>query len=119
MMQTEFEFNLPVGYLDELGQRHQNGRMRLATAVDEIEAVEHPHVREKEAYLPVILLGRVVTALGSVATITPQIIANLFATDLAYLQDIYLQINSGSAVLVTTECPNCRHQYQLKIAPIS
>jgi hypothetical protein len=118
-MQTEFEFTLPIGYLDEMGQRHQHGRMRLATAVDEIEAVEHPHVREKESYLPVLLLGRVVTQLGSVTAVTPQIIANLFAADLAYLQDLYLQINSGSAVLVTAECPHCQHQFQLKIAPIT
>jgi hypothetical protein len=118
-MQTEFDFTLPIGYVDEAGQRHQHGRMRLATAVDEIEAVEHPTVREKESYLPVLLLGRVVTQLGSLTAITPQIIANLFAADLAHLQDLYLQINSSSSVLVTAECPHCRHQFQLKIAPIT
>jgi hypothetical protein len=79
--------------------------------------VEQPHVREKESYVPVMLLGRVVTQLGTVTAVTPQLIANLFAADLAYLQDLYLQINSGSAVLVTAECPHCRQQFQLKIAP--
>ncbi|WP_210534605.1 hypothetical protein [Thermosulfurimonas marina] len=38
MLQTEFEFTLPKGYVDEEGRLHRQGVMRLATAADE-EAV--------------------------------------------------------------------------------
>ncbi len=36
VLQTEFEFTLPMGYVDEAGTLHKNGAMRLATAADEI-----------------------------------------------------------------------------------
>jgi hypothetical protein len=35
-LQTEFDFALPRGYLDSSGELHREGRMRLATAGDEI-----------------------------------------------------------------------------------
>ena len=63
-MQTLFEFSLPRGYLDSAGQVHRLGSMRLATAGDEIHSLQHPQVLSNEAYLPVILLSRVITQLG-------------------------------------------------------
>jgi hypothetical protein len=117
-VQTEFEFTLPRGYVDESGQVHQQGRMRLATAVDEIEAVEHPGVQQKESYLPVLLLGRVVTQLGTIDNVTPRVIAGLFASDLAYLQDMYLRLNSTDPVMVGAVCPHCSNEFQLQVAPL-
>ena len=35
-LQTEFEFTLPKGYIDDDGNLHKAGNMRLATAADEI-----------------------------------------------------------------------------------
>ena len=35
-METEFEFELPRGYVDKNGDVHRRGTMRLATAADEI-----------------------------------------------------------------------------------
>jgi hypothetical protein len=93
MFQTEFEFKLPCGYLDEEGTLHRDGVMRRATAADEILPLKDPRVQKNEAYLVVILLSRVVTRLGSVAAINPKVIENLFATDLAFLQDLYNRIN--------------------------
>ncbi len=117
-MHTEFEFTLPRGYVDESGQLHRNGRMRLATAVDEIEAVEHPKVQEKESYLPVLLLGRVVTQLGTLPAVGPRIIAQLYAADFAYLQDLYLRLNSPEPVWMTAVCPHCSQEFQLQVAPL-
>jgi hypothetical protein len=117
-IQTEFEFTLPRGYVDESGQVHQQGRMRLATAVDEIEAYEHPGVQQKESYLPVLLLGRVVTRLGTLAEVTPRVIAGLFASDLAYLQDMYLRLNSSDPIMVGAICPHCNNEFQLQVAPL-
>ncbi len=64
-IQTEFEFLLPRGFIDSQGSLHRTGRMRLATAMDEIEALQDPRVQANEAYLPVVLLSRVVTQLGT------------------------------------------------------
>jgi hypothetical protein len=93
MFQTEFEFTLPCGFLDEDGTLHRAGMMRRATAADEILPLKDPRVQKNEAYLVVILLARVVTRLGSLAAINPKVIEGLFATDLAFLQELYNRIN--------------------------
>ena len=97
MLQTEFEFTLPCGYLDEDGTLHREGVMRRATAADEILPLKDARVQKNPAYLVVILLSRVVTRLGGVELITPKVIENLFATDLAYLQNLYNEINALEA----------------------
>ena len=93
MFQTEFEFTLPCGYLDADGTLHREGVMRRATAADEILPLKDPRVQGNEAYLVIILLSRVLTRLGSVAAINPKVVEGLFATDLAFLQDLYNRIN--------------------------
>jgi len=94
-LKTEYEFTLPRGYVDGSGTLHRKGVMRLATARDEIEPLRDARVKENEAYLTVIILSRVVTNLGSVTQVTPKTIEDLFAADLAYLQDLYGIINFG------------------------
>lgn len=101
-LQTEFSFRLPRGYVDEQGRLHREGTMRLATARDEIEPLRDPRVRENEAYLTVIVLSRVITRLGTLTTITPNVIEKLFAYDLAYLQDVYGIINFGDPAELET-----------------
>jgi len=92
-LQTEFEFTLPKGYISSDGTLHKKGRMRLATAIDEIAPLRDPRVRANQAYLVIILLARVVVKLGSVEVIDTGVIENLFSADLAYLQDFYRKIN--------------------------
>ena len=92
-LQTEFEFTLPRGYIDSSGKLHRKGRMRLATAIDEIAPLRDPRVRANQAYLVIILLARVITQLGTVEVIDTGVIENLFAADLAYLQELYRKIN--------------------------
>ena len=89
----EFTFQLPWGYVDEAGRRHQNGRMRPALARDEIESMRQAEEYGHEAYLPVFLLARVITSLGELTAVTPDLIANLYAKDLAYLSDFYMRVN--------------------------
>ena len=105
MFQTEFEFRLPCGYLDAEGTLHRDGSMRRATAADEILPLKDPRVQKNEAYLIVILLSRVITRLGSLPTINPKIVEGLFATDLAYLQDLYNRINALHDR--AGNCPHC------------
>jgi hypothetical protein len=92
-MQTEFEFLLPKGYLDESGNLHRKGVMRLATAMDEIIPLRDPRVRSNPAYVTVMILSRVITQLGAVDEMTPRVIEQFFACDLNYLQKFYRQIN--------------------------
>lgn len=93
MLQTEFEFTLPKGYLDEEGNVHRKGVMRLATAIDEIVPLRDPRVRSNPAYATVIILSRVITRLGALEAISPQIVEGFFACDLSYLQKFYRHIN--------------------------
>jgi hypothetical protein len=92
-LQTEFEFTLPKGYVSPDGGLHRKGRMRLATAMDEIAPLRDPRVRANQAYLVIILLSRVITQLGSVDVIDTGVVENMFSTDLAFLQDLYRKIN--------------------------
>lgn len=50
MIQTEFEFSLPKGYLDTDGNVHRIGMMRLAKAIDEIVPLRDPRVKSNPAY---------------------------------------------------------------------
>lgn len=93
MIQTEFEFTLPKGYLDEEGNLHRSGVMRLSRAIDEIIPLRDPRVKMNPAYSTIIILARVILRLGALDEINPSIIENLFAVDLDYLQKFYREIN--------------------------
>src|SRR5260370_3333577 len=93
--QTEIEFELPKGYVDEAGTLHRRGTMRLATAADEILPLRDPRVQQNEAYLAVIVLARVITRLGSLAEVHTGVIENLYASDLDYLQRLYEKFNAS------------------------
>lgn len=102
-LQTEFEFTLPKGYVDREGNLHRDGVMRLANARDEILPLEDPRVARNEAYLVVILLARVVTRLGELSDVNPGVIEGLFASDLAFLQDLYNELNGVGPPAQKTE----------------
>jgi hypothetical protein len=93
--QTEIEFELPKGYLDDAGTLHRRGTMRLATAADEILPLRDPRVQQNDAYLAVIVLSRVITRLGSLPDLHTGVIEGLYASDLAYLQRLYDRFNAG------------------------
>ena len=92
--QTEIEFELPKGYLDESGTLHRRGTMRLATAADEILPLRDPRVQQNEAYISIIVLARVIAKLGSLPDVHTGVIEGLYASDLAYLQRLYERFNA-------------------------
>ena len=112
MIQTEYEFTLPVGYQDQEGSLHRHGTMRLATAADEILPLKDPRVQSNQAYLIIILLSRVITQLGTVSHINPKVIENLYTQDLAYLQDFYNTINGTGKAQIPAVCPACEHTFE-------
>jgi hypothetical protein len=115
MLQTEFPFRLPLGFVDAEGTLHRDGTMRLATAFDEIAPLKDPRVQSNPGYLLVILLARVVTTLGSLEHINPKTIEGLYAGDLAYLQDMYQRVNAHGQDRVQTQCPHCEKSFAVEI----
>lgn len=115
-LQTTFDFELPRGYVGDDGVVHKTGTMRLATARDEILPLRDPRVRDNEAYLTVLLLGRVVTRLGGLHDINPSVIEGLFAPDLAFLQDLYRQINREGHAHAAVTCPACQSEFSVDMA---
>ena len=113
MLQTEFEFTLPMGYIDKDGNLHRNGLMRLANAKDEIAPLQDPRVQRNQAYLAVILLSRVISKLGDLRDINTGVVENLFSADLAYLQDLYRRVNSAGHTRAKVLCPECEHEFQV------
>ncbi len=116
-METTFPFTLPRG-LAAGDQVQRSGRMRLATARDEIESMNDPRVLANEAYLPVLLLSRVIVQLGDLSPVPPQVVEGLFASDLAYLEDLYERLNSPERVALGAVCPHCSTQFQIQVAPL-
>jgi hypothetical protein len=115
MLQTEFPFTLPRGYVDAEGNLHREGVMRLATAYDEIAPMKDPRVQANPGYLVVILLSRVITKLGDLEYINPKLIENLFAADLAFLQDFYRRINENGHNRVAVTCPHCEGEFEVEV----
>ncbi len=114
-MQTEFEFVLPRGYVDQQGQVHREGTMRLATALDELNPLRDPRVRNNEAYLIIILLSQVITNLGTLQKVTPNMVERFFAADIAFLQDLYRRINDVDIPTLQCVCPNCAYEFEVEI----
>ena len=117
-MQTEISFSLPVGYVDDRGETHRQGTMRLATARDEIEPLRHPDVRANGAYLTVLLLARTVTRIGSVTDITPALVEGMFAADFDHLQRIYERVNADGDAVGVVGCPQCAHRFEVDLTEI-
>jgi hypothetical protein len=118
-LQTEFAFTLPCGYPDAFGNLHRHGVMRRATALDEILPLQDPRVVANPAYVSILVLSRVVTRLGDAGHLTPEMAEQLFSTDFAYLQDLYLQINETGSTLIETACPSCQTRFVLDLGGAS
>src|ERR1700691_2491915 len=114
-LRTEFAFVLPRGFVDSSGRVHRDGVMRLATARDELVPLHDDRVREKQAYLIVVLLARVITRIGAITDVHPGLIENLFATDLAFLQDLYRRINQEGHTRASVTCPACQHGFTVDV----
>jgi hypothetical protein len=108
---TEYEFVLPRGYVDSEGVVHREGVMRLANARDEIVPLNDLRVQRNRAYLIIVLLSRVMTRLGELPDVNTQVVENLFAGDLRFLEEMYNRINEDEA-MVSVTCPECGSRFQ-------
>jgi hypothetical protein len=114
-MQTIFDFELPKGLVDEKGEVHRRGKMRLATAGDEIGAMRDPRVVSNPSYLSIAVLASVVTELEGFPAIIPSLIEGLYTADLAFLQDMYQRVNNIDPPTMNAVCPECGHAFEVAI----
>lgn len=114
-MDTVYEFTLPRGYMDSAGEIHRRGKMRLATAGDEISATRDPRVLSNPSYLTIVILGKVVTELEGVQMVTANVIEKLFTADLAFLQDMYQRINDIEPPTMEAVCPQCGEVFRIPL----
>ncbi|MDA3642865.1 hypothetical protein LZ318_37915 [Saccharopolyspora indica] len=112
----EFEFELPRGYVHTDGTLHRRGRMRLATAKDELRPQIDLRVKENPAYLSVVLLSQVITGLGEITDVHAGVVENMYATDVAFLQDFYRRINSEGHTRAGVTCPSCDTAFEVDLA---
>jgi len=113
---TEFKFTLPKGFVDEQGQVHREGIMRLATARDELSVARDLRTQNDPAYSVLVLLSQVITRLGTLTFISPEQLENLFSLDLAYLREFYNRINQQGDAHIPVDCPHCQEQFQVELA---
>ena len=115
-LRTEFPFVLPRGYVDDAGTLHREGSMRLATARDEITPAARPAgprergVPDGDAAVP----GRGPAGQRS-PQVTPQVVEGMFASDLAFLQDLYRRVNQEGTSQAAVTCPACSHEFTVEI----
>ena len=107
---------LPRGYVDAV--RHGAPRRRDAAGHGPRRAVplRDDRVRENSAYLTVVLLARVITRIGTIDDIHAGIVENLFAADLAFLQDLYRRVNTEGHTRAAVTCPSCEHQFAVDVS---
>lgn len=115
-LRTEFEFELPRGYVDGEGIAHRHGVMRLATARDELLPLYDARVMENAAFTTVVLLARVIVSLGTVPAVTSNVVENMFASDVAFLQDFYRRINTEGHTRAAVSCPECSHRFAVDLS---
>ncbi|MCG8362275.1 MAG: phage tail assembly protein [Pseudanabaenales cyanobacterium] len=101
--------------MDQAGNVHRQGTMRLATAKDEIIADKYPRERKSPTYRTLLMLSRVITRLGTLTQVTSEHLEGLFTKDLAYLREFYNRINQQGNVLIATQCPQCSHGFDVEL----
>ena len=107
LFQTTYEFVLPKGYVDKEGNLHRHGSMRLATALDELEAIKDYRAKSNPDYLAVLLLSRVVEYIEGMDAVTPEVIEGMFTADFKFLQNMYETINHAEEPVIQVQCPHC------------
>src|SRR5690625_7585843 len=81
--------------------------MRLATARDELLPLYDARVQENAAFTTVVLLGRVITRLGTLTSVDSRVVENMFASDVAFLQDLYRRVNTEGHTPAAGTGPEC------------
>lgn len=115
-LKTEFNFILPKGLVDVEGNTHRQGIMRLSTAKDEMYVQKDRRVQDNPVYGVIVMLSRVITCLGELSSVTPDLLEGLFTQDLAYLREFYNRINQDGSAYILVQCPKCSSDFRVELA---
>ena len=61
-------------------------------------------------------VGANITQLGTLPEVDTFVVENLFASDLAFLQDLYRRINQEGHSQAAVTCPHCNTEFTVDIA---
>ncbi len=114
-LSTEFAFTLPRGLIDPQSRVHRQGVMRLATAKDEIWMVKERIVQDNPAYGFLVMLSRVIVRLGSLTSVSPDLLEGLVLRDIAYLREFYNRVNQQGNAHIPAQCPHCNSQFAVEL----
>lgn len=112
---TQFDFVLPRGWLDDRGNLHREGKMRLATAKDEFAVEKDSRGQASPTYRALLMFSRVIVQLGSFTSVMPEHLEGLFTKDLAYLKEFYNRINQQGNARIATQCPHCSTAFDVEL----
>jgi hypothetical protein len=111
-LRTHFRFTLPAGRGIECeAGRKVSGEMRLVQVKDILQIERDADVRRDSGAFYVVLLGRVITALGSEKMITRKTIEKLCPADFAFCVDFLHEINHQVIKRVPLRCGSCAHDF--------
>ena len=63
-----------------------------------------------------LLLARTITHLDGVDEVDTDVVEGLYAADLAFLQDLYRQVNQRGDTRADVDCPRCGHRFGVDLA---
>jgi hypothetical protein len=104
--EREFEFELPIGYLDADGQLHRAAVLRKMTGRDEAVLADKKN-RNSGARMITELLGNCLLRLGSMERPGSKVAQALYSADRHFLLVKLREITFGSEMQGTYSCPTC------------
>jgi hypothetical protein len=107
-----FEFELPIGYLDEDGCIHRTAVLRKMTGRDEAIMADRRN-RNSAARMMTELLASCLARLGSIEQPGVRVVQSLYSSDRYFLLLRLREITFGSDLSATYACPTCKESVTL------
>lgn len=102
----EFDFELPVGYVDEDGRVHRAVTLRKMTGHEEAILADKK-IRQNGGLMVTQLLASCIRRLGDIQPVTRQVVSQLTSPDRNYLLLELRKITFGKELEATYVCPAC------------
>jgi hypothetical protein len=107
-----FEFELPIGYVDQDGCVHRTAVLRKMTGKDEAIMADRRN-RNSGARMMTELLSSCLLQLGSIERPGVHVVQALYSSDRYYLLLKLREITFGSELSATYACPTCKESISL------
>ncbi len=107
-----FEFELPIGYIDEDGRVHRTAVLRKMTGKDEAIMADRRN-RNSAARMITELLASCIVRLGAIERPTPQLAQSLYSADRYFLLIKLREITFGPDMEANYSCPTCKESQTL------